>query len=163
MDCYFAVKWQYFLSQYHCLHLFSIKMLPYGNAWNRFSGWNSFMVIIPNRLHWKHRSVLCCLATPDSAACYFQHLSLSVWTPFSCRLYFCGPRSNTQETFLPVFPRWKCVSVSSYVPPLLQFLSSSHPERRSETFNNGAVGLLFCTVLSCRYCGLTVCRSTFHP
>lgn len=85
------------------------------------------MVIIPNRLHWKHCSVLCCLATSDSAACYFQHLSLSVWTPFSCTLYFCGPRSNTQETFLPVFPNENvCLSAatfhrcSSFYPHLTQ-------------------------------------------
>lgn len=86
--------------------------------------------------------------------------SPSVLTPFSCRLYFCGLHSKTRETFLPVFPNETRVSVSRYTPPPCWFLSSSHPQRRSETFNNGAVGLLFCTVSSCRYCALTV--SIYH-
>lgn len=63
----------------------------------------------------------------DSVACYFQHLSPSVFTAFSCRLYFCGLRSNTQETFLPVFPDENmCLSAatfhrcSSFYPHLTQ-------------------------------------------
>lgn len=145
---YSAVKWQYFLSQYHCLHLFSIKMLPYGNVWNRFSGWNSFMVIIPYRLYWKYCSVLCCLAMLDSVACYFLHLSPSVLTPFSCRLYFCGLRSNTQKTFLSIFPdENECLSAatlrrcSSFYPHLTQRGRVKH-----STMACGVI-ILYCLIL----------------
>lgn len=145
---YFAVKWQFFcffffLSQYYCLHLFSIKMLPHGNGWNWFPGWSSFMVMVLYRLS---PEILLSLMS-DSAACYFQHPSPSVFTPFFLQTLFLWTSLDARETFLALFPRWKRASAGSCVPPLLQFFSSPHPKRRSETSNNGAVGLLFCTLV----------------
>lgn len=107
---YSAVKWQYFLSQYHCLHLFSIKMLPYGNAWNGFSGWNSFMVIIPYRLYWKYCSVLCCLTMSGGVACYFQHLS----RPSPADFIFVAFAQTHRKLFSAYSPMTICPSAATF-------------------------------------------------
>lgn len=122
-------------------------MLPYGNAWNRFSGWNSFMVIIPYRLCWKYCSVLCCLAMSDSVACYFQHLSPSVLTPFSCRLYFCGLRLHT-ENFSPRIPWWKCVCQQLRSTAALVFIliSPREEEWNIQQWRCGVI-ILYCLIL----------------
>lgn len=153
---YSAVKWQYFLSQYHCLHLFTIKMLPYGNVWNSFSGWNSFMVIIPCRLYWKYCSVLCCLAMSDSVACYFQQSFTVCLTPLLADFIFVSFAQTHRKLFSPYSPMKMCFCQQLHSTAALVFILISP---REEEWNSQQ---WHCGVSSCRYCGLTVSLSTFQ-
>lgn len=147
---YSAVKWRDFLSQYHCLHLFSIKMLLYGIGWNRFSGWNSFMEIIPRRLENRAQSYIYVLP------CHVKQCSLlfsaspglspSVLTPSSCRV--CGLKYG--KLFFPIFPYENvCVCVCQelcFTGALFSILISPREEWNLQQ-QSRAVIILYCLIL----------------